>query len=63
MGVSMTQLEFAQKCARLATKASGWAGDILDTESPNEPARRETVERFIAEMRDRLNFMEEKLNG
>ncbi|PWJ88432.1 hypothetical protein C8D77_111155 [Mesorhizobium loti] len=58
---AFTNERFAQHCIRMAAKAAGWAGDILD--SPDEPARRDAVERFITEMRDRLTFMEEKLNG
>lgn len=58
----MTPIEFAQRCTRIAAKAPGWAADILDT-SNETPARREDIERFIADMRARLNFMEEKLNG
>ena len=56
---SITNFRFAQWCTRIAAKSSGWAGDILD--SPNEPARTESVERFIKEMRDRLTFMEDEL--
>ncbi|RWB67597.1 hypothetical protein [Mesorhizobium sp.] len=59
--MSISNARFAQWCARLSAKSAGWAGDILD--SPNEPARRENVERFIREIRDRLNYMEEELNG
>ncbi|BCH12008.1 hypothetical protein MesoLj131c_62660 [Mesorhizobium sp. 131-3-5] len=58
----MTPIEFAQRCARIASRASAWAGDVLDT-STEKPARREDVERFITEMRERLNYIEEKLNG
>lgn len=56
---TITNYRFAQWCARIAAKSSGWAGDILDT--PDEPARRESVERFIKEMRDRLTYMEDEL--
>lgn len=59
--MSISNERFAQWCARLAAKSAGWAGDILD--AGNKPARREDVERFIREIRDRLNYMEEELNG
>lgn len=58
----MTPMEFAQRCARIASRASAWAADVLDTNT-GQPARREDVERFIREMRERLNYIEEKLNG
>lgn len=59
--MSISNARFAQWCARLASKSAGWAGDILD--APGKPARRESVERFIKEIRDRLDHMEEELNG
>ncbi len=59
--LAFTNEKFAQHCTRMAAKCAGWSGDILD--SPGEPARRDAVRRFLAEMRERLNFMEEELNG
>lgn len=61
----MTEIEFAQRCARLATFCSRWAADTLDTrhDDAGHSVNREPVERFIREARERLSHMEEKLNG
>lgn len=61
----MTEIEFAQGCARLATFASRWAADMLDTrhDDVNSTVAREPAERFIREMRERLTIIEEKLNA
>lgn len=59
----MTEIEFAQHCARLAALASKWAADALDTrgEDVSRRADREPVERFIKDVRERLDYMEKKL--
>lgn len=61
----MTEIEFAQRCARIATFASRWAADALDTrhDDLNHPVDREPVERFLREARERLSYIEEKMNG
>jgi hypothetical protein len=48
----------------LITNASQWAGECADNSGePNEPMRDESVKRFLKQMRERLDYIEEEHFG
>jgi hypothetical protein len=61
----MKVLDFARHCAGVSLSALKWSHDTLSTAPVNVDQKEhpDTVRRFIAEMRERLNYIEEKLNG
>ncbi|MER9710229.1 hypothetical protein NKJ13_08160 [Mesorhizobium sp. M0174] len=61
----MKVIAFAQRCAGISLAALKWSHDTLSTEPVHvdQEENPDTVTRFIAEMRERLNYIEEKLNG
>jgi len=48
---------FAQRCAYLAGRLNGWAGDCLI--HPDKEVSPGTLARFLEEMRERLDWIEE----
>lgn len=61
----MKVIDFARRCAGISLVALKWSHDTLST-APVDVDQEEdpdTVKRFLAEMRERLNYIEEKLNG
>lgn len=63
--MSLTQAKFAARMARFTENTAAWCLDVLALAdgSLNEPMRREPVERFIKETRERLNHLEQELNS
>ncbi|RVC47627.1 hypothetical protein EN781_00390 [Mesorhizobium sp. M4A.F.Ca.ET.090.04.2.1] len=61
----MKVIDFSRRCAGLSSIAAKWAHDTLSTlpADVDQEEHPDTVRRFIAEMRERLNYIEEKLNG
>jgi hypothetical protein len=59
--MKLTGAEFAQQCAFLAKNAAAWAGDALElTEFHHCDADPSMVARFLAEMRSRLDRIDER---
>lgn len=60
----MTHAYFARFLCRLADMSSGWAADTLDMAiyAPGSGLKAATVERFLKEARDRLDWLEQELN-
>ena len=56
---ALTHSLLAERCAYLAKVAAAWAGDLLSLPEQNgAPVPLETVERFLSEMRERLDRIE-----
>lgn len=55
----ITNVEFAGVAAGLARDAASWAASTcVLPEKANKPVRPDTIARFTAEVRDRLEFLE-----
>jgi hypothetical protein len=56
----LTEAEFAARCARLSANAAHWAADTLTGGHPlDTPIARDAARRYLAEMRERLDWLEE----
>jgi len=54
----MTHIEFARAAAYLSKKIYGWAGDALGLD-PNTPMSRQSIQRFLDAVRERLDDIEQ----
>ena len=55
----LTNAGFAKIAARIGKSCVGWAADSLDLPELRErPIKREAVRRFLAEIRDQLDYLE-----
>jgi hypothetical protein len=62
--MSLTHARFAVRCMQIVVEAAGWSRDAMSEAevASHNPMRREPVEQFIREMRERLDNLEEELN-
>jgi len=57
--MAITNIEFAGLAAGLARDAASWASSLCTLpEKAHEPARPDSLARFTAEIRDRLDLLE-----
>jgi hypothetical protein len=57
----LTEAQFSAQCAFIAKSAAAWAGDALTLpERLNEPVTPAAVARFLADMRSRLDRIEDR---
>ncbi len=60
MTEQLTHARFAASVAYLAKVAAQWAGDsLMLPEHHDKPVSRSTVDRFCAEIRDRVSYIEQ----
>ncbi len=56
----LSNAEFARQAAYLAKNSSHWAGDsMMLSDRLGEPVREEALQRFLSEMRERLDLIED----
>jgi hypothetical protein len=55
-------MQFAGIAARIAETSAKWASDVL-SHANDQPMRRLAAERFVAEIREKLEWIEAGCNG
>lgn len=63
MSERITNATFARSAARLAKVCAGWAGDTLDLTPSDGDTSHDAVQRFIDEVRARLDYLEDALRA
>jgi hypothetical protein len=63
--MSLTRAQLGHRLERLAAKCATFRARVLIVfpDRLNDPAKRKPVERFIRDMRQRLNDLEQELNS
>lgn len=58
----LSRMQFAGIAARIAETSAKWASDVL-SHANDQPMRRLAAERFVAEIREKLEWIEAGCNG